>query len=692
MKKRIRYFWHELRRRRVLHSIGLYLAGGWVLLQIVDVVLMNVGFPESIMALSAWLVIIGLPIAALISWRYDITRDGVRRTPPACDADVADLSLKAVDYFAILMVTVFLFAVSVSLSRGLNTDEQELVVRTAEPNSIAVLPFETIGGQQEDAYLAQGLAEDILHRLANVEKLRVASRTASFELDTRELDISRIGQRLGVSFLLEGSVRREGDRLRVVAQLIDAGSGYHLWSGSYDRRMEDLFRIYDEISESVAAELKLTLVADAAAQAIPTSDIQAYDYFLQARSMLTSDTHDYDSFRRSTSLAQDDAVAHNLIVQAQGMLKNSGAEGAASAYRFFSQALDRDPGFAAAWAGQCQALMDWYFYQPESRKIEQAESSCRKALKLDPDLSEGRVALGDLYRKTGWFEQSVEEYRAALESDPGIASAWLGLGETYAAQERDSDAESAYLRAIELEPDDLRSYYALGAFLFSHGRYSDAESVYRRLVAHPNAGASAYNGLGTAYYMMEDFGRAAEAYRQVIATSPTANAYSNTGTQYYYNGQYEDAAVMYREAVKLAPANPVWWGNLGDALQQTDGGREAAAEAYRTAAGLAEEMMLANPEDAENLTNLAHYHARLGEDEQAMEYLNRALTAAPHDFYAHYYAALVHLEAGRERQAMDAIRRSVEMGYPTALLRTDPQFTQLYNDERFLELIGESAG
>jgi TolB-like protein/tetratricopeptide (TPR) repeat protein len=693
INERFGYLWRELHRRRVLHAVGFYLAGSWLILQVFDVALLEVGFPKWSLQLSVWLVIIGFPVVALISWRYDFTLNGFRRTPPAIPGDKADLSLKSIDYLVIILVFVFILGVSLILTQSLRNGFPDSVARDIRPNSIAVLPFQNMMGRPEDEYLATGLAEDILHRLAIMEDLHVASRTAAFELDVSDLDISVIGQRLGVKSLLEGSVRKDGNRLRIVAQLIDTESGYHLWSGSYDREMEDLFGIYDEISTAVVGELQLTLAPDSLAVAPPTSDIQAYDYFLQARSMLQTGKHDYDAFRKARSLVQNDAQAYEFFDQAQSLLQNdSGVASASNAHQFFARAVELDPEFARAWAGRCQALMDWYWYQPDDQKIELAKSSCLRALELEPGLSEGHVALGDLYRKTGWLEDSIDEYQAALENDVDNAGAWLGLGETFATQNRDIEAEHAMNRAVDLDPDDLRSYYSLGAFLFKHGRYPDAASVYSQLASHPNADASAFNGQGIAYSMMGDFSRAAKAYRQVIATTPTAVAYSNVGTQYYYDGQFEDAAVMYRQAIALGSTNPVWWGNLGDALQQMDGGRATSLEAYREAANLAGEMLQANPNDVETLTNLAHYHARLGEDEQAMQYLAQALIAAPHDFYAYYYAALVHLEVGRRELALDAIQHSVELGYPAHLLRKDPQFTKLQNNEDFSRLMMESAG
>ncbi|NNK31820.1 MAG: tetratricopeptide repeat protein [Xanthomonadales bacterium] len=687
------HFWHELRRRRVLHAVGLYLAGCWVLLQVFDIAAPEVGMPPWTMALLVWAVILLLPVATAISWFYDITPDGIMRTPPAASRKGQDLSLHLRDYLVIVVLIVFVIAMVASLAGLLRSDAPPLVDRAVPDHSIAVLPFANLGDRTENEHLATGLPEDILHRLAAVEGLQVASRTAAFELDRRDLNIGQIGQRLGVRYVLEGSVRRQDKRLRIVAQLIDTVEGFHVTSLSYDREMRDLFGIYDEIAGAVAEELQLTLAPESRRAAVPTEDIQAYDYFLQARSMLETGKQDYGAYLRSQASEERVAQANSQFEQAGDLLSASvGAESAANAARFFASASDQDPEFAAAWAGQCQALMDWHYYQPDARKLERAEASCRRALALDPDLVAGRVALGDLYRKTGWTERAIDEYRAALRGDRNRADAWLGLGEALAVLEDDEAAERAMHTAITLDPDDLRAYYTLGAFLFHHGRYADAASVYRQLARHPAAGAGAHEGLGTAYFMLGEFGQAAEAYRRVIELSPTARAYSNVGTQYYYNGQFEDAVVMYRQAVALGPTHPVWWGNLGDALRATDGGWETALDAYGKAAELAAELLRVNPDEAGNLTNLGHFHARLGNDVEAMRYLERARAVAPHDIYVEYYAALAHLEAGRQEDALEAIRRSLERGYPVTLLRKDPQFAALGRNDAFRSLIAESAG
>jgi TolB-like protein/Flp pilus assembly protein TadD len=659
MFKRFWHFWRELRRRRVPHAAGIYLAGSWLLLQVFDVALIQIGLPQWVMALAVWLAFIGFPVALLASWRYEITRDGIRRTAPPVLASGADLSIRLADYLLISIILIFLVLVSISLTHMLKNGPPDITGSDASPKSIAVLPFENMSGQEENEYFSRGLAEDILHRLALIDELRVTSRTASFELDTTNLDMATIGQRLGVKSLLEGSVRRIGDRVRIVAQLIDAETGYHIWSRSYDRDIEDLFGIYDEISTAVVNELQLTLAPDTRVLVIPpTNDMEAYDYFLQARSMLQRSTH---------------------------------AESAANAQKFFAKSVAKDPYFAQAWAGQCQAFLTWHIYEPDAERLESARASCRKSLELDPELLEAHVAMGDMYRNTGQYNASIAEYDTALIGDASLAMAWRGLGQAYAETGKPIEAENAMIKAVELEPDDLANFVALGSFYFARGQYAEAAQIYGRMAAHPKAGASAFNGQGASYYMLGDFQKAASAYRQVIETEPTASAFSNIGGMYYYNGQFEDAVIMYREAVELSPENPVWWGNLGDGLREIEGENEEAQRAYAKAARLTETLVDADPEDVELLTNLAHYAARLGNDTQARKYLELALNASPEDVYAHYYASLVHLEAGRLEQSMQEIIRSVELGYPVVLLRSDPQFNLHKTNQKFIELVGEEV-
>jgi len=658
-----REFTGELNRRGVFKAGGIYLAGGWLFLQVLDVVRRPVGLSDWVLSLAVWLLAIGFPFTLLFSWRYDIGLNGLSRTPSAAEIDPHELAISKGD-FAGLAISVLLVGVLAFYLAGMlreqqaEFDAQQPVSPEIAENSIAVLPFENLGGDSE-SYLGQGLAEDILHRLASIPGLPVASRTAAFELDTTNLDMAEIGQRLGVRNILEGSVRREGDRVRIVAQLIDVQSGYHVWSSRYERRIEDLFRIYDEISHAVTSELQLTLAPETELiRPPPTANMEAYDYFLQARSIL----------QRTTS-----------------------AQNAANARRFFANAIDRDPQFAQAWAGQCRAWLEWHIFEATPDKIDSAERSCRRALEINPELAEGRVGLGDMYRLSGEYERSVNEYQSALKTEPQLAIAWRGLGQAFEALGREAEAGTALDKALDYDPDDLLSLLALGDFHYNHGRFVEAAMAYRRMAEHSRAGVNSFTALGAALMMSGELEESAAAFRQVIALEPSAVTYSNVGVIYYNLGRYEDSVVMYREALGMVPDDPFTWSNLGDSLRELDTNPQETRLAYERAVELGQALIGVNPRDIDLLTTLAHCHARLGDDNRATEYIERAIRDEPGDPYVFYYASLVHLEAGRTDEAMAAISRAVELNYPVDQLATDPQFGALKAQGDFLELLNEQA-
>lgn len=665
MASGFRRFFSELRRRGVLKAGGIYLAGAWVLVQVVDVTSGPVGMPAWVLPLTVWLVIIGFPLTLAITWRYDITLDGIRLTRPIEDATPEQLRVRKRDLAALAVIALVTGMLAVYLAGKLRLQQAEIAAAwqpaapVAAENSIAVLPFDNLGGDEEN-YLGQGLAEDILHRLASMPGMAVASRTASFELDRSNLDMAEIGRRLGVLKVLEGSVRREGDQVRIVAQLIDAKTGYHLWSSRYDRNIEDLFRIYDEISTALATELQLTMAPETRlVQVPPTANMEAYDYFLQARSILQ---------------------------------RASRAENAANAQRLFAFAVDSDPQFAEAWAGQCRALLEWHVFEPSPQRIEAAESSCRRALEIDPDLADSHAALGDLYRVIGAHEAAISQYRDAFRTEPALAAAWRGIGLSLAALGREQEAMAALDKSLELDPDDLLALYAAGEFMSDRGRFKKALGYFERMAAHPRADASAFNALGFGRSMLGDFQGAAEAFRQVISMDPTGVAYSNVGVMYYFAGNYDAAVVMLREAVSLVPDDPVNWSNLGDALRETSEGKSDALEAYENGVRLAEGLLAINASDVESLTTLAHCQSRLGNDAMAMVSIQRVLELAPDDPYAHYYRSLIHLEAGREREALGSIRNALELNYPVTQLRNDPQFHSLRNSPEFTALLAVEPG
>ena len=562
---------------------------------------------------------LGLPAALLLTWlreRESTTRTGSPRAEPRNRRDLA---------FVVLLTAVF---AGLSFSLLSDRGDRGAVVGS---KTIAVLPFENVTGEEQNDWLGRGIAEDVLNLLTRIEGLRVAARTSSFR-DGLAGDVREIGAALNVRYLLEGSVRRSPDQLRVTAQLIDTTSGFRRWSATYNRTVDDVFLIQDEIAAEVVKALQLALPVDLQMQRAqaPTKSIAAYDYFLQARSFLVGPTT-----RSSVT----------------------------SAERFFQRAIEHDPEFAEAYAGLCNTSV----LQLESYRAAQIEptarSACFKAVELAEDSPVTRTALGNFYRTTGEYEKALEEFQGVAETDSRHVGAYLGLGRTYAALNQPEEAEKAFLRAIEVQPDARRTHSNYAKFLFEHGRYEEAAESYGRVIEEDPDNVTALNGIGAAMYLAGDIDSAAAAYRKVVEIQPTRDAYSNIGSLYYYNGVsdpglYEDAAAIYREAIRLAPQDHRVWGNLGDAASQIKG-PDAALEA-KAAYGQALELAAAElerlkadqgsaaPKDGASTPALtfttvavAHYAAGMGDEAKA-----RAAIAS-------YANAL----AGNGERPIDGVRR-----------------------------------
>ena len=639
----------DLRERRVFRVIFGYPVFAWVVLQVADVLANFIGMEARDFQPLLAVLIGGYPLAIFLSWLLQITGDGLVIHPSHKNADGRVVPLRP------LAGGLAAGAIAVAIGVWSFAFLQRTPIADCD-RTIAVLPFENFSPSPEDNYVGRGLAEEVLHLLTNIGDLREASRTAAFSLDTTDLSMRDVGQRLGVCNILEGSIRREGDKLRITAQLIDTETGYHEWSDTYDRQIEDIFNVYDEIASAVVRALKITLTEDVAQRLAsrPTESIEAYDHYLQARSMLA----------RADNEGRFQRASH-----------------------FFSRAVETDPEFARAWAGRCESELGVYRFSREVDRIQQAETYCREALSLDPDLVEVRIALAELYRISGQLDRADEEIQLALEGYPADPDVFRALGWIRADQDDIGAAVRAYRRSIELAPEDVRAYQDLGRLLFSVGQYEASAEIYRDMVDATAGSAAAYNGLGTALVMLADFDEAAAAFREVLSKQPNPRAFSNVAWIYYHQGKFKDAVQMSREAIALSPGDYRLVGNLGDALKQIPGRLQEAQDEYRQAAEMAEALLAVNPADVDALSSLGHFYAQLGQVEKARTFAEAAVEAAPDDVYAHYYAALVWLETGNTSKAIDAIKAATELGYSTVLLKADPQFEALAEDPRFMSLL-----
>ena len=650
-------FYRELRRRRVSRVAVLYAVFAWGVIAACDVIFPQlvgwVADPDRAMR-TVFIAAIALsPFVLVFGWLYDVTANGIQRTPefsktthdpdtslhPADRGIIGALSALTLAVLVAAMVHIVRMVPPVSL-----TEPPE---RTLPPeNSIAVLPLDDLSPTDEAGYLGDGLSEELSSDLARIPGLRVAARRSAFAVGGKGLDVRTIGQELGVRYVLEGSVRREGERVRVMAQLIDAVSGFHVWTESYDRPWQDLIGIQQEISGTIAEQLRIVLTPEDAAQLkrAPTANPRAYDFYLAGRADL----------RRGGGMSNFDS-----------------AEG------LFRRALEEDPGFARAHAGLCEVYVTRYSRTQDPADAKGAETACRDALQADANLQETEQALGSLYNMSGRLEQAEALYRSLLTRTPRNADVHIGLGRALEGQNRLEEAEAAYREAVIVEPGYWATYNDLGVFLFVHGRADEAVEAYRRVTEFAPANRTGYNNLGAALMISGKLEEAAMAFERSVEIEPSNKAYSNLGSLYYYLGRMDEAVLMYSKAIEITPNVYYAWGNRANALWDIPSRRAEAIENFRRAAALAEQALAVNDTDAITWAQLGLFYSRLGENDRARRYTQRAIELGPELPEVYYSAASTAVQQGRREEASRHIKRAIELGYPRHLAVLDPDLQGL---------------
>jgi TolB-like protein/Flp pilus assembly protein TadD/DNA-binding winged helix-turn-helix (wHTH) protein len=657
----------ELRRRQVFKVVASYLIGMWITLQVAQVTFEPLRFPDWWMTALTIMAVIGLPIVAVLAWTYEITPEGVvldagtdgtgvmRRLPrprqsiaPAIVAGVA------------LMAAVTGFAWWRSLDVAATTGATAAPPLEPGARSIAVLPLVDMSSGGGNAYLGDGLSEELSTKLAQIPGMRVAARTSAFEFKGRNLDIRKIGQSLGVRHVLEGSVRRNGDDVRVTVQLIDTATGYHVWAGNFDRAWRDVLELQDDIAVSVTDALQVVL--------------------------------------KDTDRRQEDGKKHQLDTRAidpylagLGALRQPGdLSRLQQAETSFKAAIDIDPGFAGAYAGLCRTYARQFERTYDPAPLTAANTVCRKALELDPSLVETEKALASMAVVAGKFDAAVEAYRGLLGRNPQDADAHIGLGDALEGLGRSAEAEASYRRAIAVEPAYWGAHAALEQVRRERGKMVEATAALRKVTELAPSSANAWSNLGGALQMEGDFSKALQAYDRSLRLEPSKDAYSNLATSYYYLGRFPEAVASYERAAALGEHDHVIQGNLADALWQVDGRRNEAIARYRRAIVLAETELETKPADATLLAKLGYYYGRAGDPDQSLRHLSAALAAGPELLYVQYFVGVSAADKGDRATALRAVTALVRLGYPPTLLRSAPEFRSLLHDAEYKKIIGAS--
>ena len=361
-------------------------------------------------------------------------------------------------------------------------------------NSIAVLPFAHMSSDPDNEYFCDGLAEELINALAKIDDLKVAARTSAFSFKGKNIDIGMIGRQLGVETVLEGSVRKSGNRLRIMAQLISTADGYHIWSERYDREMSDIFEVQDEITGAVTKALRSKLLGGS--EEIDESD------------MLTELIHDLKSY-------SNDVEAYNLHLRGRFYLNKFSAADAFKAVEFFTQAIELDPRLAVAHAGLADAhiMLTEMGPVPSHDAMPKAKASAIKALELDEKLAEAHSSLGIVLQAYEFnFAAAEEQFKRAIDLSPNNPVPRQAYGVLLTELERHDEAEKQFKKMLEVDPLSVVSNWILSFCLFLSRRYDEAlERAKLTLDLDPNFGV-AYLSLAFAYQMKGDHERSVEAY------------------------------------------------------------------------------------------------------------------------------------------------------------------------------------
>ena len=676
----------ELRRRNVFRVAIAYIIIAWLILQVGDTLAPALHLAEWVNTMLAFFLILGLPIALVFAWAYELTPEGLKKEKDVDrDRSITHLTGRRFDY---LIIGVLLLALSYFAFDKFVVDpsrKAELVRTTTEAvteqateaaaNSIAVLPFVNMSSDPEQEYFSDGLSETLLHKLARIRDLAVIARTSSFQFKGRNLDVREIGLQLGVAFVLEGSVQKSDDQLRITAQVIDTSSGMHIESMTFDRALVDVFAIQDEIATQVVDALKLTLLGGEQARLNrhPTANLDAYDAYLLGRQKMA----------RRTSAALQEAVEH------------------------YSAAIRLDSKFTLAYVGlaDAYALLGRYGALDDREVLEKAWPAVERALELDDQLGEIYASLGKVRYLQEDLSGAEQAYKTALQLSPNYAPAYEGYGWLlYWGFGRMQEALELNLAALGLDPLSMPTNMAVIEAYHELGRFEDALAGCLRIIEIDPDYPRAYTIMADLYW--EVFAQLDEAIRwlhKAVELDPGNPDHARwLGRTYLDLGDLPAGEYWMREAMRLAPTkiNSKW---AAVHLARYTGGPEEIVAAIRMVLDVAPDngwalMLLHNTdqtgrgdatlqrlratqpdlffgEDPEvNAINwglaidVAHILAEDGERERANDLLNKALLvsgARPRLGYGGFGIRDVEIYAllREEEKALSTFATAVEAGW-----------------------------
>ena len=655
-------FFDEVKRRKVYQVAAAYVIAAGGIIQLASAAFPAWELPNWALRLVIVLLLMGFPIALILAWVYDITAQGVRATPaPAVPRSHRRRNI------AMLVLT----GVTISAAAGFF-----LLPRLSAhkcDKSIAVLPFENLSDEKENAYFADGVQDDVLTNLSKIGDLKVISRTSVMPYRGKGSNVREIGKALGVGAILEGSVRRIGNRVRVNVQLINADTDEHMWAEDYDRDLTDVFAIQTDLAQQIVRELqaKLSPMEKAQIERRPTGNGEAYLAFMQGHEIFSR----ADKFRDNTEKAE----------------------------QFFDEATKLDPNFAGAFAALAR-VHEWSYrdFDPTPARKEKARVAAETALGLHPNLPEAHLAMGFYYYYCERdYQAALKEFAIAKLSLPNSPEVYMAIGAIERRQGKWKESTANLERAASLSPKDAWVLQNLADNYYANRNFETAEKIFDRAIeAAPRSLGPRAEKAKLAVDWKGDLSVMEKELTQLPAGVDPDGLVTFARVQLLLlQRKFPDAIALLKQSPQDVFHHDKPREFFEGAIYTFLNDKEKALSAFERARPIAEKALRESPNDASRHVVLGMILAGLGEKEEAIAEGKRAVELLPESQDAldgpktTVALAQIYTWTGETDQALQLLERSLSTpsGITISSLRLDPMWDPLRNDSRFQALIDRHA-
>jgi TolB-like protein/Tfp pilus assembly protein PilF len=650
-------FFEEVRRRKVYRVAAAYVIAAGGIIQFASAAFPAWELPDTILRVLIVCLLMGFPVALMLAWAFDITVDGIRVTPDGTSKSHARLNM------------ILLVAVGLILSAGAGFFLLPRVAAHKIDRSIAVLPFQNLSDEKENAYFADGVQDDLLTNLSKIGDLKVISRTSVMPYRDTQSNAREIGKALGVGTILEGSVRRVGNQVRVNVQLINVANDQHIWAEDYDRELTDVFAIQSDLAQKIADKLraKLSPTEKAQIERKPTGNNEAYLAFVEGHDLLTRP----DRLRADTEKAE----------------------------RLFQRAARLDPNFAKAYAALAW-VEDWMYhtFDPTPARKAKAQAAAEEALRLEPNLPEAHLALGFYhYYCERDYQRALDEFAIARKSLPNSADVYLAIGAIQRRQGKWAESTASMEKAASLSPKDAFLLVNLADNYRAVDDFEKADKLFNRAIETAPNSVSARTG--KAMLAVDLKGDLSEIDKQLAQIQPGAgsDAEGMLGRAYLLMLQrkFHDAVAILKQLPGDVRSDDKPKEYLEGTLYIFVNDKEHALAAFQRARSILEKVIQQGSDDASHHMMLGMVFAGLGEKDAAIAEGKRAMQLLPESQDAldgpkmTLTLAQIYAWTGENDAALELLERSLitPAGVTVSSLKLNPIWDPLRSDARFQALI-----